>query len=314
MKKSLLCIIFLFVTFFAFSQTLLNESFSVVPKDIYIGDLVEIRYNFSTNINLLEQQGVKISFPENTKYEIISSTLSGDNGNYTLEISCIPWETGPIDLPKIELSEYIETISTSFAIDVPSFTVLSIVERTNKKDLQAVAAPVLVPGTTWFIYFVIILGLLIITLFVYFLFHSKKVISNWNNYLINLQFKKNLKKTVKRIKKLNKKSAKYDDKMYAKELSAITRDFLSTRFKHNFHSVVSSKIQVEINSIFQDLLPEELLDKIEEISNILTRCDYVRFSGNQEKNAELSFVERSKISDTLIEAFSLIASQRSIEC
>ena len=35
---------------------------------------------------------------------------------------------------------------------------------------------------------------------------------------------------------------------------------------------------------------------------------------NQEKNAELSFVERSKISDTLIEAFSLIASQRSIEC
>ena len=134
MKKSLLCIIFLFVTFFTFSQTLLNESFSVVPKDIYIGDLVEIRYNFPTNINLLEQQGVKISFPENTKYEIISSTLSGDNGNYTLEISCIPWETGLIDLPKIELSEYIETISTSFAIDVPSFTVLSIVERTNKKD------------------------------------------------------------------------------------------------------------------------------------------------------------------------------------
>lgn len=314
MKKSLLCILFLFVTFFAFSQTLLNESFSVVPKDIYIGDLVEIRYNFSTNINLLEQQDVKISFPENLKYEILTSSLSGDNGNYTLEISCIPWETGTIDLPKIELSEYIENLSTSFAIDVPSFTVLSIVERTNKKNLQSVAAPVLIPGTTWFIYFVIILCLLLISLFIYFLFHSKRAISNWNKYLINLQFKKNLKKTIKRIKKLNKKSTKFNDKLYAKELSIITRDFLSTRFKHNFHSVVSSKIQIEINSIFQDLLPEEILDKVEEISNILTRCDYVRFSGNQEINSELSFVERSKISDSLIEAFSVIASQRSIEC
>ena len=178
MKKSLLCILFLFVTFFAFSQTLLNESFSVVPKDIYIGDLVEIRYNFSTNINLLEQQDVKISFPENLKYEILTSSLSGDNGNYTLEISCIPWETGTIDLPKIELSEYIENLSTSFAIDVPSFTVLSIVERTNKKNLQSVAAPVLIPGTTWFIYFVIILCLLLISLFIYFLFHSKRANSN----------------------------------------------------------------------------------------------------------------------------------------
>ena len=129
-----------------------------------------------------------------------------------------------------------------------------------------------------------------------------------------MQFKKNLKKTIKRIKKLNKKSTKFNDKLYAKELSIITRDFLSTRFKHNFHSVVSSKIQIEINSIFQDLLPEEILDKVEEISNILTRCDYVRFSGNQEINSELSFVERSKISDSLIEAFSVIASQRSIEC
>lgn len=314
MKKIVFYISFLFVVSFGFSQTLLNENFSVVPKDIYVGDIVEIQYSFTTNINLLEEQTLELPFPLSTEYEILSSSIYGDNGNYVLKINCIPWNVGALDLPKIDLSQYSETLSTSFAIDIPEVKVLSILERTQNNELRPIKAPLLIPGSTWLIYVLIFFCILLIIAFIYLLFHSKKVISNWNAYRIKQKYKKNLKKTIKCIKKLNKKSAKLSDKDYAKELSEITRDFLSTRFKKNIHSVVSSKISEEINGLFLDSLPENIVEATENISNVLIRLDYVKFSNSQEENAKLSFVERSDISNILIDGFSLIANQRSIEC
>lgn len=314
MKKFGFYIGFLFCSLFAFSQTLLNESFTVVPKDIYIGDIIEIQYTFSTNINLLEEKVLDLEFPKTSQYDILSANLTENNENYILKISCIPWEVGSLELPKIDLSNYSKNLPTSFEIDIPLITVQSIVERTQKKELRPIMPPQLIPGTTWIIYFFIIILFLLLVTFLYFLFHSKKFFSNLNNFSINMKYKRNLKKTIKRIKKLNKKSAKYSDKDFSKEISTITRDFLSTRFKQNFHSVVSSKISEEINNIFQDLLPEEIIKNVESISTILCRCDYVRFSKNINSDAELSFVERSSISDSLIENFSVIANQRSIEC
>ena len=89
MKKIVFYISFLFVVSFGFSQTLLNENFSVVPKDIYVGDIVEIQYSFTTNINLLEEQTLELPFPLSTEYEILSSSIYGDNGNYVLKIIAV---------------------------------------------------------------------------------------------------------------------------------------------------------------------------------------------------------------------------------
>jgi len=70
----------------------------------------------------------------------------------------------------------------------------------------------------------------------------------------------------------------------------------------------------EINEVFCDLLPDEIIEKIETISNILSRCDYIRFSGEETDSAKLSFTERSELTFSLIEAFTILANQRSIEC
>ena len=92
----------------------------------------------------------------------------------------------------------------------------------------------------------------------------------------------------------------------------ITRQFLSTRFKHNFNSVVSSKIWFEINNIFQDTLPDFIEDKVFVVSSILERCDYIRFSGHKEEDSNFSFVERSSLSENLLEAFTVLANQKSL--
>ena len=314
MKKFLLALSF-FLCFSAFySQTLMNENFTVLPKDVYIGDLIEIRYSFTTNINLTDDLRLEINLPESPDYQINAATLSGTNGNYTLQISCIPWKIGSIDIPKINLAEYSDTITTSFAIDIPSITVLSIVERTEKKDIRPIIAPQLIPGTTWVIYIGIIAILLLLGLFVYFLLHAKTITSKYRDFSINWVAKRNLRKTTKQLKKLNKKAVKYADKDFAKALSQISRQFLTTRFSKNFNSVSSSKIYQEINEVFCDLLPNEIIDKIEIISNILSRCDYVRFSGEETDTAKLSLTERSEHTFSLIEAFTVLANQRSIEC
>jgi hypothetical protein len=312
MKKSFFCIFFLFVFFAGFSQTLMNETLTVLPKDVYIGDIIEIRYSFTTNINLTDNLTVDIQLPENPDYDILSMKLIGNDGSYQFVISCIPWKVGSLDLPKIDLSEYSQSLTTSFAIDIPSITVQSIVKKTGTNEIRPVASPLLIPGTTWLIYIFIFLIIIFLSLTIYLLIHTKKVISFWNNYIQNRISKKNLKKTVKQIKKLNKKSAKYDDSNFAKQLSIITRQFLSTRFKHNFNSVVSSKIWYEINNIFQDTLPDFIEDKVFVVSSVLERCDYIRFSGGKEEDSSFSFVERSSLSENLIEAFTVLANQRSL--
>lgn len=312
MKKSFFCIFFLFVFFAGFSQTLMNETLTVLPKDVYIGDIIEIRYSFTTNINLTDNLTVDIQLPENPDYDILSMKLIGNDGSYQFVISCIPWKVGALDLPKIDLSKYSQSLTTSFAIDIPSITVQSIVKKTGTNEIRPVASPLLIPGTTWLIYIFLFLIIIFLSLTVYLLIHTKKVISFWNNYIQNRISKKNLKKTVKQIKKLNKKSAKYDDSNFAKQLSIITRQFLSTRFKHNFNSVVSSKIWYEINNIFQDTLPDFIEDKVFVVSSVLERCDYIRFSGDKEEDSSFSFVERSSLSENLIEAFTVLANQRSL--
>ena len=62
------------------------------------------------------------------------------------------------------------------------------------------------------------------------------------------------------------------------------------------------------------MLPESIVEKIDSISNILSRCDYIRFSGKENEKSEFSFVERSNLSETLTENFTYIANERSIEC
>lgn len=314
MKKSFFIICFLLCVLFGFSQTLLNEVLTVLPKDVYIGDIIEIRYSFTTNINLTDDLSLNIQLPENPNYDILSATLSGTNGNYLLSLSCIPWKVGSLDIPKIDLSEYSETLSTSFAIDIPSISVQSIIERTQKKELRPIVAPILIPGTTWIVYLLIFFGIIVLGVVIFILVNTKKVISLWNDFTKKRVSKKNLKKTIRRIKKLNKHSAQLDNNTFAKELSLITRQFLSTRFKYNFNSVVSSRIYFELNTIFQDMLPESIVEKIDSISNILSRCDYIRFSGKENEKSEFSFVERSNLSETLIENFTYIANERSIEC
>ena len=314
MKKLFFCISFLVLTVSSFfSQTLMNENITVLPKDVYIGDVIEVRYSFTTNINLTDDLTVDIELPKSSDYEILSTKLIGSNGSYILQIACIPWKVGSLDLPKIDLSEYSKTLSTSFAIDIPAITVQSIVEKTQKKEIRPIASPLLIPGTTWLVYLIIFLLAVFLTALIYLLIHTKKVISFWNTLVQKRISRKNLKKTTKQIKKLNKKSAKFSDSEFAKELSLISRQFLTTRFKHNFNSVVSSKIYFEINTIFQDTLPDFIEEKVNDISSILERCDYIRFSGDTQEEAIFSFVERSTTCENLIEAFTVLADQRSCD-
>ena len=64
MKKLIFCISFLFFSLSNFfAQTLMNETLTVLPKDVYIGDVIEIRYSFTTNINLTDYLTVDIELP-----------------------------------------------------------------------------------------------------------------------------------------------------------------------------------------------------------------------------------------------------------
>lgn len=304
-KKSFAFLAFLFLAFnLGFSQQILNPALSVLPKDVFIGDKIEIRYSFTTTIKLLDtEQKLEIPPFEDENFTIQSIELTRTNSFYELIVFCVPWKSGEIKIPAINLSDYSADLSTDFIVKIPPIEVKSIVENMQKTQLQSIIGPLVIPGTTWIIYLLLFLALcLIVALFV-FLANLQKFVFSFKRFLVSFKQKMNYRKTVKKLKTLNKNAAKYENKEFANELSVIIHSFLTTRFSTNFYATTSTQIPQKMNEMFEGLLPPEIVEQIDSLSVILFRLDFIRFSGVEDETADFSFVERSSVTNSLLDIF-----------
>ena len=127
---------------------------SVMPKDVYVGDEAEIRFEFSFAEKLFEGDSPSLnvqafadvsdmsdvppgSRSENEElkrifftddYTIQSMRLKGSPPSYVLSIVFIPWKTGEIDMSAFDLSSVLGLSVRPFLTDIPPVHIQSITE------------------------------------------------------------------------------------------------------------------------------------------------------------------------------------------
>ncbi len=293
MKKKFLIVIFGLFCNFLFSQTNIVESVS--PKNFYVGDFVELSYSFKSGIDFFSDlekdvflRELKISSLskewQNQDFTVKRLYLKRENTTYSLIIDFVPWKTGVLIFPEIDLFSLIfEKSSVPFVIKLSPVEVSSILAQ--NVELKPLIGPKLIPGTIYFVWVVIIVFLVVVFFVLSVLFRWKKVSQKVKDFKLRLLYSKNAKKSLKLILKLQKK--RLQDSDFAQNLQKILKDYISVRFGRNFLSCETSKIFSEFENIFQGTMSDFYQEQIESLISVFYRTDYIRFAQNSIDSARL---------------------------
>jgi hypothetical protein len=315
MKKSFfITLLFLFSLDFVFTQSYVSQV--VLPKKIYVGDVAEIRVSFSSGIDFFAdlpatQAERKLSLSnlgfdtDNEDFLLKDAILRRTELNYTLILFVMPWNTGEIKIPSINLTAGIYTDEKMpFVIPIEPFTVSSILTKGVESSMVPPVPPLLIPGTTYFLYGFIILFIVFLIFFFRLLFNWSKLVGKIKNYKLKKTYIQNKKFTLKQLKKLEKKYSKISDKEFCTELVLIIRNYLKVRYGQSFDSIPTSKLMKEFNKLTADTMSETTIENVEDLISVFYRADYIRFAAGsidskrlpvQEFSAELQEGEAKKL-------------------
>jgi hypothetical protein len=251
MKKSFfITLLFLFSLDFVFAQSYVSQV--VLPKKIYVGDVAEIRVSFSSGIDFFAdlpatQAERKLSLSnlgfdtDNEDFLLKDAILRRTELNYTLILFVMPWNTGEIKIPSINLTAGIYTDEKMpFVIPIETFAVSSILTKGVESSMVPPVPPLLIPGTTYFLYGFIILFIVFLIFFFRLLFNWSKLVGKIKNYKLKKTYIQNKKFTLKQLKKLEKKYSKMSDEEFCTELVLIIRNYLKVRYGQSFDSIPTS--------------------------------------------------------------------------
>ncbi len=298
---------------------LTNGQSFVSPKEIFCGDKVLLQYQVLITDDLAIPLGSSLPL-KITDSEQLSKLINVDSlvcsvesfdlfldGNLlTYQINCTGWQLGKVIFPNIKVN--LNTVTLEFPST--NFTVTSILEKTGQNSLQVAKGPILLPGTTYFVYGFIFLSILIFSLFIFTLTRSSKIFAFFKNIVISYRYKKNYKKCLSLLKKLNKNSESISDVNFAEELQTIMRSFFSFRFSDKVYNLATSEIIGWFSTIYNLILPEQAEQAIQLFYELMLRCDFLRFSGNSVKGAEMQENEKEQLIQKAITVMNLIEKGR----
>ena len=157
----------------------------LLPKKVYIGDSAELRCTFNSNSldlkNFCGNETKTLSLnafeaPADSQNYIIQNISLSCVGvdYYQLSITFVPWKTGSIHFPVYNVSSNFDSANalTSFTpadqieIAFEPVEIVSIVEQNQVTGLSPSAPPMLLPGTTYKLYTVLILFVILILLLI----------------------------------------------------------------------------------------------------------------------------------------------------
>lgn len=272
---------------------------SVFPKAIYIGDKAELRCTFKSQAELSEGAASPQSFKQDldfSLYDIKDIALQknqagqSDEGNYTLVITFVPWQTGKIQLPDFEL----EGLGT---IHFEAVQVISLVEQQNVTGLRTYSSPMLLPGTTYKIYAGLAVFVILLILLIRLIIKWHSVVFWFNNTKLKRRYARSKKNTIKALKKLEQETS---DSQISTQLQKIMREYLELRLNYPFTKKLTSEMSIAFDQASCGLADENRYAVFENIISIFVRTDYIRFSDSSDakfEEGELSLILNNLIDD-----------------
>lgn len=286
----------------------------LIPKKVHIGDTAELRCTFtadSPELKAVTSAGVKelplsvFTTPINSEdFEILNVSIAPAGVNYyQLSITFIPWKSGPIKLPDLTVS--------GIEIAIKQEEIVSLTKQFNTTSLQDSNAPLLLPGTAYKLWGSVIISILIIILCINLIIKRNKISFFMKNKILQMKYRKNKKKTIKKLKKLSGKNKNNDlkDSDVGEQIQHILRNYLEFRFAYPFTKVVTSELMTVFNKITQMLLSDSKYEAFGEITNAFIRTDYIRYS------SEGAFLENEKteLIDNIIKNIEILEGDEKME-
>lgn len=273
----------------------------LVPQNVYIGDSAELRVSFSSeNAHKLLKDSSSVELPLSNfvedlqfqDYQIEKITLlSNGQNNYNFVITFIPWKTGNINFPNYNLLPEENVILKFETVSISSLL------KDESVGLQEQAAPLLLPGTAYKVYGILILSILVLFVGIRLIVKRDSVSSYLKRRKLLKKYKKNKKSTIKNLSKILK-NKDLSDVDFASNIQNAMRNYLEARFDFPFTKTVSSEIK-EKYLFAVESASEQKFCAIECIQKIFCQTDIIRYGQKSFGINKTSFLENEK--ETLVD-------------
>ena len=274
----------------------------LIPKKVYIGDTAELRCTFNSPDPFLKQLTssgtaklplVSQSTEPQEEYVIKSISLSPSGIDfYQLTITFIPWKTGDLLFPSMEIE------GSDIVLEFQPIQIVSLItnENTNTSTIRDTAAPLLLPGTTYKLYGTLSGFVIFLIICIRIILKRKNILFYINQKRLLKKYKKNKKQTIRNLYKIadEAEAAKIDDQTAAEKLQKSLRTYLEIRFDYPFTHTVASEIMQGWQTATGGLLSDTKTEAFGNIAASFIRTDFIRYSknGKFEENELINLIEK----------------------
>ena len=274
----------------------------LIPKKVYIGDTAELRCTFNSPDPFLKQLTssgtaelplVSQSAEPQEEYVIKNISLSPSGIDfYQLTITFIPWKTGDLLFPSMEIE------GSDIVLEFQPIQIVSLIanENTNTSTIRDTAAPLLLPGTTYKLYGTLSVFVIFLIICIRIILKRKNILFYINQKRLLKKYKKNKKQTIRNLYKIadEAEAAKIDDQTAAENLQKSLRTYLEIRFDYPFTHTVASEIMQGWQTATGGLLSDTKTEAFGNIAASFIRTDFIRYSknGKFEENELINLIEK----------------------
>ena len=274
----------------------------LIPKKVYIGDTAELRCTFNspdpflkqlTSSGIAELPLVSQSTEPQEEYVIKNISLSPSGIDfYQLTITFIPWKTGDLLFPSMEIE------GSDIVLEFQPIQIVSLIanENTNTSTIRDTAAPLLLPGTTYKLYGTLSVFVIFLIICIRIILKRKNILFYINQKRLLKKYKKNKKQTIRNLYKIadEAEAAKIDDQTAAENFQKSLRTYLEIRFDYPFTHTVASEIMQGWQTATGGLLSDTKTEAFGNIAASFIRTDFIRYSknGKFEENELINLIEK----------------------
>ena len=274
----------------------------LIPKKVYIGDTAELRCTFNSPDPFLKQLTssgtaelplVSQSAESQEEYVIKNISLSPSGIDfYQLTITFIPWKTGDLLFPSMEIE------GSDIVLEFQPIQIVSLIanESTNTSTIRDTAAPLLLPGTTYKLYGTLSGFVIFLLICIRIILKRKNILFYINQKRLLKKYKKNKKQAIRNLYKIadEAEAAKIDDQTAAENLQKSLRTYLEIRFDYPFTHTVASEIMQGWQTATGGLLSDTKTEAFGNIAASFIRTDFIRYSknGKFEENELINLIEK----------------------
>ncbi|MCR5762464.1 MAG: hypothetical protein K6G00_03685 [Treponema sp.] len=283
-------------TLFAFADEQI-----ITPKSIYVGDTAELRYMFQSHTDLFLMadpsriNGDTVILDTSSQvfkkmedvFLVKKAVLQRVGITYTVIITFVPWVTGEISFEEWNLNELCGNNSDAapLLIKLSPIPVMSILKRTDSSGEGNPVSPILIPGTNYVLWGLIITLLIVLVFIAIFIARFSLIAEKFLELKENIGFSRNAIITKRKLNALKKRP--YSDMDFASTWQKIMRAYLEYRFGTPFSSVTASSFYSVISDLTGDMLNMEQDNAVMSLQGLFRRTDYIRYAAGSIDSVQL---------------------------